>query len=203
MRFSLAHELAHTFFYDRSKERPEVQKSFRAGGRKTALEILERHCNRIAAHLLLPTPMIKSWILKRRSMDPCALLSLSKEAGVSIEALIHRLNEIRSVFVDLSFYGCVVLVSTENGASKVLAIAKPRNMNIALELEQLKTGELWKFETKRGTKLEPEELLSLSEIELTHRTQLSSTLQKYRVEAQQVSLLGRPNVILAQLQVAS
>jgi hypothetical protein len=51
-RFSLAHELAHTLFYElgTSDDRPKEIREFRAGGGKTILENLEKYCNRIAGH---------------------------------------------------------------------------------------------------------------------------------------------------------
>src|ERR1035437_1299823 len=55
LRFSIAHELAHTFFYDLTKTSPKLSKKFSSGGGRTELENLERNCNTIASHLLLPT----------------------------------------------------------------------------------------------------------------------------------------------------
>ena len=52
LRFSLAHEIAHTLFFDLSEGPPQIARTFRAGGTKTALENLERNCNKLAAHLL-------------------------------------------------------------------------------------------------------------------------------------------------------
>lgn len=201
MRFSLAHELAHTFFFDRSRERPELEKSFRAGGRKTALEILEKHCNRIAAHLLLPTPMIKAWILKRRSFSPGTLLELSKLAGVSIEVLIYRLNEVRSVYMELPFYGCVVLLQTGSGPAQIQAVAKPKNMNIAVELGRLKSRSEWSLQSLDGSSLQAEDLLKISEIDLTHKTDLSTSVKKYRIEAEQINKPGKSSGILVVFQL--
>src|SRR5436189_3611675 len=60
LRFSLAHELAHTLFYDLAEGAPQLAKHFRSGGGRTELENLERNCNKLAARMLMPTPMLKA-----------------------------------------------------------------------------------------------------------------------------------------------
>src|SRR2546430_3424177 len=95
-RFSLAHELAHTLFYvlGTPDDRPKEIREFRAGGGKTVLEHLEKYCNRIAGHLLMPSPIFQREILKLKSLQPRDLLSFAEErAGASVESVVTRLSE--------------------------------------------------------------------------------------------------------------
>src|SRR6266487_2863778 len=93
LRFSLAHELAHTFFYDLSGGTPMLAKQFRSGGGRTELENLELNCNKLAAQMLLPTPMLRSAFRGMKAVNPQALSDLTRRAGISIEASLRRLSD--------------------------------------------------------------------------------------------------------------
>ena len=181
LRFSLAHELAHTFFYDLSKNRPQVVKQFRAGGKKTALDNLERNCNRIAGRLLVPTKMLKVAFNNRKSFCPELVFNLSKRAGVSAETLVRRLDETTSPFLEQSFYGCVVLVERSHGEMTIAAVAKPKNMNIARELLLLRSGERWQLKSRDGFEIDPATASSVSSVNLTVETSRSTSLRQYQM----------------------
>ena len=78
VRFSIAHELAHTFFFDLSSQSPKLSKKFTAGGGLSELENLERHCNTIASHLLLPTQMLASEFLRLKAITPESIGNLAR-----------------------------------------------------------------------------------------------------------------------------
>jgi hypothetical protein len=89
-RFSLAHELAHTFFYDQNHPVPKPMKGAPRGGR------LEHLCHLAAGEILLPSPLLKQE-LKRKGMvaSADAMLGLAELFDVSLEALMRRLHESR------------------------------------------------------------------------------------------------------------
>ena len=77
-RFSLAHELAHTFFYDRNQEVPKPMKGSPRG------EKLERLCHLAASEILLPSPLLKKELEKRGKVESAeALLGLVLVAALA------------------------------------------------------------------------------------------------------------------------
>jgi hypothetical protein len=84
-RFTLAHEIAHTFFF--SKETGRVQPS----GRSPRGNALERLCNLGAALILLPQMPISAYA-RKESFSPLSLVNVAQSYGVSLEVLIRRLN---------------------------------------------------------------------------------------------------------------
>jgi len=177
-----------------------VVKSFRPGGGRTALENLEKYCDKIAAHLLLPTPMVKTWFLKHRSFSPQKLLEFAAEAGVSIEALIHRLNEMTSVFLETSFYGCIILLKRGTDGMKIAAMARPRNMSIARELGLMSVGKDWSLTDHSGSKIAPEDLVSAEVVNLTVKTERSSIGIDYHISVSAINSRGDFRTLLVTFQ---
>ena len=177
LRFSLAHELAHTFFYDLADSPPKVTKEFRSGGGKTELENLERNCDRLAARMLLPTQILKASIQKMSSLDSLSLLQLASQAGVSIEALIRRIGD-TNLLRQKYFKGCIILVEQSEDGFKNVAIAKPSLLNIAKDLQMLHPGEKWQLAAVDRGDVIPSELSGLSLLKLDVETTQGSTEQK-------------------------
>jgi hypothetical protein len=83
LRFRVAHEIGHSFFYDRAHQRP----------RRLVFDSpeLERWCDRFASALLLPPPVVAAM-----QVTPQALLDLQRDFDVSLQvaaracARIHR-----------------------------------------------------------------------------------------------------------------
>lgn len=170
LRFSLAHEIAHTLFYDLGEGAPIIAKKFRSGGGRTALEHLERSCNRIAAHLLLPTPMLAKSIRALKNYEPESFLELAGQAGVSVEVLVRRLADQSSLLSGRYFRGCIVLAKQRDGETFVSAIAKPSNLAIARDLRLMKAGEGWQLTKGNGEAIHPESLPATSTEELLMET---------------------------------
>ena len=170
LRFSLAHEIAHTLFYDLGEGSPAVGKKFRSGGGRTALEHLERSCNKLAAHLLLPTPMLAKSIRELKSYKPESFLELARKAGVSIEVLVRRLSDQSTLLGGRYFRGCIVLVKQRGGETFINAIAKPSNLGIARDLRLMKAGERWQLTNGNGEATHPESLPPASIEELLMET---------------------------------
>lgn len=188
LRFSLAHELAHTLFYDLSADTPQVARQFRSGGGRTALDNLERNCNKLAAHLLLPTPMLDSAFRKLAEVKPEPLLDMADAAGVSVEVLVRRLADQNSVFTSRYFRGCIILASRRGTELRVVAVAKPKGLNIARDLRLLRPGERWQVAVSGGAQISPEDLPRESTLSLTVETPRGvKSEHNYRVAVAQMS----------------
>lgn len=91
VRFSLAHELIHTFFFNTEK-RPYTNRLTGTSTKET--ESLEYACNFGASHLLLPTRLLKVDTTKKDVLTIDGILNLAKKYQVSIECLIKRLEHL-------------------------------------------------------------------------------------------------------------
>lgn len=183
LRFSLAHELAHTFFYDLSGGKPHIAKQFKAGGGRTALENLEKNCNRLASHLLLPTPMLKNALRKMKSISPESLIELAHSSGVSTETLVRRFGENSPFFIEPYFPGCIILAKETGSQTHVQAVARTQGLNIAAELQLIRSGERLQLADKSGTPIVP----SCAPRNFVITFGSRSNLRKYAVKVAEVS----------------
>jgi hypothetical protein len=95
MRFTAAHELCHTFFYELV---PEIK--FR---KQEVDDFEERLCNYGASELLIPTDDLRERV-NRKKPSLFALRDLAKEYGVSMEAMLLRLKGLNLWRCDLSIW---------------------------------------------------------------------------------------------------
>lgn len=95
-RFALAHELAHTFFYELGPHELEAEAKFAGGGGKTGENILEGHCDEFARLMLLPTPLILPRLDPDFFRTPDSARQLAREARVSPEVLFRRIEDLQS-----------------------------------------------------------------------------------------------------------
>jgi Zn-dependent peptidase ImmA (M78 family) len=181
LRFSIAHELAHTFFYDTSKKRPQLTKTFSSGGGLAALDNLERNCNTIASHLLLPTPMFRKEFLRLKMISPETVLSFAHKAGVSLQALLLRLNKCDSLFIQRYYRGCIVLIEQHEKKTIIRAIAKPKSINIARQLSVMRSNDTWKLRSQDGSELNPVTLSPTSFAMLDVSTTMSKSQMRYKI----------------------
>jgi hypothetical protein len=181
LRFSIAHELAHTFFYDLTKTSPKLSRKFSSGGGRTELENLERNCNTIASHLLLPTQMLAAGFLRLKTITPESISDFARTTGVSLHALLLRLDKSDSLFINKPFRGCIVLVDKYDNELKIRAIAKPRSFNIAYQLLQMRSNQLWKLKAHDGSEITPGLLPKNSTAVLDVESNRSKTQKEYRI----------------------
>jgi len=87
MRFTIAHEVIHTLFYDLGRQKPV--RLISAKHRKE-LDSLERTCNQGAARLLIPDRFLEPALQDLKQCDADHLKGLCQEFRVSAEALVHR-----------------------------------------------------------------------------------------------------------------
>jgi hypothetical protein len=165
-RFSLAHEFAHTLFYDLSSSRPAIAKVFRAGGGKTALENLERNCDRLAGHLLLPTPLFEPAIVNVKTITPESLRELARRAGVSLEALVRRLGNKSDLLRQRYFRGCIAVVNATPEDQYVRTVSIPQHLNIARDLQLIRSGEKWQVADSEGAEIDLRDQTKVSEVSL-------------------------------------
>jgi len=93
LRFTLAHEIAHTFFFDLNS-RPPKNKVHLENPR--TLHALEMACNTIAGGLLLPKEIFERRFAGKSLHDPDTLSKIANTAHMSKPALISRLAKLGS-----------------------------------------------------------------------------------------------------------
>lgn len=111
-RFTLCHEVAHTFFYDLSDSPP------RFFGEPQSVGALEELCQFAAGLLLVPTFMlqdeIKSSILKSSSL----VIQLAKAFEASPEVIIRRIAQVEGA---IPVYTGLVFAQTHDQDARILA----------------------------------------------------------------------------------
>jgi hypothetical protein len=93
-RFTIAHEVAHTFLYDRKSRPPRFRLDIT---NKRSARSLEYACNTAASELLFPESILESRFTNVDLLDPDALSQLADTAVISKEALVWRLASVRRV----------------------------------------------------------------------------------------------------------
>src|SRR6266542_6833866 len=187
-RFSLAHEFAHTLFYDLTPSPPKIAKSFRAGGGKTALENLERNCDRLAGHLLLPTQLFEAAVLNMKEISADSLRELARCAGVSVEVIIRRLGTRSALLRQRYFFGCIALIKHQSSGRGIGAVSIPQHLNIAHELQLIQPGEQWQLRSADGVTLDLGDVPDVGEISLVTQPARQNAAKPYRM---QVTVLDR------------
>lgn len=116
-RFSLAHEIAHTFFYKLSEPVPAPDRTV-----SNTLE-LEATCDQVAGQILVPTALLKGKIEKqlggRDKIDVPFVRSAASDFKTSIAVMIERLR-----FVESSnpFQRCILLAKRLKEDAEIVAI---------------------------------------------------------------------------------
>ena len=91
-RFTIAHEIAHTFFFDTSCTPPRSTVNFE---NKRTLHSLEKACNRAASQLLLPESLLSKFYSTSGLLNPGILREIATKAAISSPALVVRLEWLR------------------------------------------------------------------------------------------------------------
>jgi len=90
-RFTIAHEIAHTFFYDIRRMPPRPKTHVNDGVSATKLELA---CNQIAGLILMPGAVVQRDFAKFDFGRPEELRMLADAALVSAQAVIHRFKHL-------------------------------------------------------------------------------------------------------------
>jgi len=112
-RFTIAHEIVHTMFFDATKSPPEPRV---LGTHPQELESLEQACDMGANHLLLPTDRIGSFLERADFLSAMNLLNVARRFEVSTQVLISGLRR----FKTWGTPGAVAIV-TRKAANSVLS----------------------------------------------------------------------------------
>jgi IrrE N-terminal-like domain len=182
IRFSLAHEFAHTLFYDLKSNPPKIAKAFRAGGGKTALENLERNCDRLAAHLLLPTRLFEAVVLNMKEISADTLRDLAREAGVSVEVIIRRLGTRSALLRKRYFFGCIAMIRHDLSGVRIRAVSIPHHLDVAHELQLIQPGEQLQLRTADGVAIDLGDMPAISEISLMTAAARQAQAKPYRMQ---------------------
>ena len=84
-RFTIAHEIAHTYFYDLSKRPPFMQFPPSADAERRRME---NACDVIANRLLLPKAVLEDFVKKKDPTDPKHLRELAGKSAVSPQVVV-------------------------------------------------------------------------------------------------------------------
>ncbi len=120
-RFTLAHEIAHTFFYkDRGGVPVSTGKVKKYGG-KTKEHNLEERCDRIAKRLLVPSHFLKMEIASnlgndQEKIDIEFVRRMVTRFRVSYEVMLDRLSTVAS---NNQFGRCIVLVRKRDNEARI------------------------------------------------------------------------------------
>src|ERR1700674_508171 len=90
-RFTIAHELAHTFLYDVRTLPPKPRITLKG---PTSLRSLERLCSVVAGALVLPEWIIRAEAEREGLADSRKLRTLADRALISSETLVRRLTKV-------------------------------------------------------------------------------------------------------------
>ncbi len=87
-RFSLAHELGHTLFYDRENGEIRPRKDSPRG------DNLEHACHKAASMILIPSKVLNQELKRHPPADAGSVVKLANRFEVSMEVMLRRLHDV-------------------------------------------------------------------------------------------------------------
>lgn len=176
-RFTLAHELAHTFFYDYHSSPPRDLSGFAVGSK-----YIEFLCNKIARSILVPRQSLEETLKKfllpsDKNFELYSINELSQLYKVTYSVMLSRL------ITDLEIWNCVLLRFKRYGTDswKLIETYKPKsifydkNYFIPNGQKVRKEGGTEKYPS---AKKEFDKLLHLIEHELERKNRFSLSVRK-------------------------
>jgi len=109
------------------------------------------------------------------------VLNFARKAGVSLSALLFRLNKSDSLFIERYYRGCIVLIEQGEDRTNIRAIAKPKSLNIARQLSLMRSGDTWKLKAHDGSEINPFSLPPTSFAILDVATTMSKSQKRYKI----------------------
>jgi hypothetical protein len=91
-RFTIAHEIAHTLFYDLRTKPPRLKVNLRDPAAHTSLEL---GCNELAGILLLPETLLQREYSNSEFVRPEEIRRLADKALVSSQTIVRRFQQLR------------------------------------------------------------------------------------------------------------
>jgi|SRR5579862_7726479 len=117
MRFTIAHELSHTYFYTENEGAPLARVAIRSS---EELFKFEAFCNRMASEFLLPTTLVTKEATKFHFLEPKELREFVEFARVSPETIVIKTQYNKRW---LGEYGGIMAVHSNSGTINVKAVA--------------------------------------------------------------------------------
>jgi IrrE N-terminal-like domain len=117
IRFTIAHEIAHTFFFNVETSPPKATVILDAS---RTVDSLEYSCNHLAARMLLPEGPFQHAVRTTNVLDPTALRDLASRSGVSPHVLTVRLKD---SFDWSDNFGAVLCVRQDESGPVIVAAA--------------------------------------------------------------------------------
>jgi Zn-dependent peptidase ImmA (M78 family) len=111
-RFSLAHELGHTLFYEHQHGKLKPRKDTPHG------DSLEAACHKAAAMILVPGKVLKPELRKQPPDNTNDVIDLANRFGVSTEVMLRRLNDF-----DMFEHGWAPVLTRRNGGALTIEYA--------------------------------------------------------------------------------
>jgi hypothetical protein len=90
-RFVVAHELAHTLFFDLAKDPPSLLQTSTDG------PALEKVCDEVASQLLVPSWVLRDRLRRLERISAEMVTDLAREFAVSVQVMVRRLAKTDSV----------------------------------------------------------------------------------------------------------
>lgn len=103
-RFTLAHEIAHTFFFDITRRPPRSKVDF---DNPRTMHSLEQSCHRAALQLLLPEATLATRYWRMDFLLPSSLRKICFDAAISAPAVIMRFRYLRRITHPFGILLCV------------------------------------------------------------------------------------------------
>jgi hypothetical protein len=130
-RFTIAHEIAHTFFYDMSKTPPVSKVDVRT---PATLRSLETACSLAASSMLLPKRLLEKLFFQLDWLDPRNLNAIAAKALLSKSALVNRF---RSLPPEMHPEGVILSIYRRRGTIQLQAVSGHYSMKQLSRRENL------------------------------------------------------------------
>ena len=117
-RFTIAHEIAHTFFFDRTSSPPKTLVNYKD---RRVLPSLEDACSRTARQLLIPEFILQRDFAEVDFLEPKNLRRLADEALVSPPGVVVRFASLRRFAMP---YSIIVSVERSHGGFAIGSVSR-------------------------------------------------------------------------------
>jgi hypothetical protein len=145
VRFTLAHEIAHTFFFDLKTQPPKNKINLET---PRTLHTLETACHRVAGALLLPRRIFEKEFATKSLHRPDTLSEIARQAYISKSALVSRLSSLNA-----SMLPRAILASVSRKEDALIIEALWRHYSFREMFPELQQGMPFHLATRRSSRI--------------------------------------------------